>query len=174
MDWKKFSPWNWLKDEPAASGAPDGGTAQLPTRSLSGLHQEIDRIFEQAFRGSGFPAPLFGRPLPGFFRPKLDISETADSYRITLEIPGIGKDQVQVMVEGDSLIVRGEKREESSKKEEHCQYTERSYGSFQRVLALPEDADRDNLKASFADGVLSLTIPRRKVAASKSRNIAID
>lgn len=173
MDWNKLSPWNWLKKEERGGDAdlPVVRGSDAPSHPLMGLHQEIDRLFAQALRGFGMPSWPAEATL---FRPSLDITETAESYTVKAEMPGVSKDDIQVSVDGDSLIVRGEKREEKEREDEHCHYTERSYGSFQRVLALPGDADADDLKAAFKDGVLTLTIGRKPEAEGGSRRIRIE
>lgn len=172
MDWKRLSPWNWLKKEEAAGDAemPVVRRGEVTAHPLTGLHQEIDRLFAQALRGFGMP------DWPGrsdFFRPSLDITENADSYTVKVEMPGVSKDDVQVSVDADSLIVRGEKREEKEQEDEHRHYTECRYGSFQRVLALPGDADADDLTARFRDGVLTITMGRKPDGDSGSRRIEI-
>ena len=177
MDWKKLSPWNWLKNE--QRGGHDLPVTRKPAEPsqhpVASLHQEIDRVFDQVFRGFGLSAlpewPALGQSL---LKPSLDISENRDSYTISLEIPGVSKDDIQISVEDDSLIIQGEKREESERKEDEYHYTERHYGSFQRVLALPTDADADNLKASFRNGVLNITIGRRAESPTNGRKVQID
>jgi HSP20 family protein len=176
MDWKRLSPWNWLKKEQSGGGElPVLRRTGMPADPLSGLHHEIDRLFAQAwgdFRMSGWPE---GAKMPGtLFRPSLDITESEKSYTIKAEMPGVAREDIEVSVDGDSLIMRGEKREETVREDERCHYTERSYGSFQRVLALPADADPDGLTASFSDGVLTVTVKRKTGTAVGSRRIAID
>lgn len=174
MNWNKLSPWNWLKKEGRAGGTELPVVRRgepAPTDPLLGLHQEIDRIFAQAVRGFGMPAWPAASAL---FRPSLDITENAGTYTIKVEMPGVSRDDIHVAVEGDSLIVRGEKREETEREDERCHYTERSYGSFQRVLALPDDADAEDLKAAFRDGVLTITIGRKSGDDAGSRRITIE
>ncbi len=177
MDWKKLSPWNWLKKEesPPDHDLPVIRRGDAAGHPLVALHHEIDRVFAQALRGFNLPAwPWQTEAQESLFRPSLDITENEKAYTIKVEMPGVSKDDIQVSVEGDSLIVRGEKREERVEEEEHYHYSERSYGSFQRVLALPGDADPDDLKASFRDGILTVTIGRKPDGDSGSRTITIE
>lgn len=177
MKLKKFSPWNWLRKEAAGQSGevPVVQRGSTPTHPLSGLHQEIDRLFDQTLRefGTGFPSLFERGNLPEFFRPSLDISESPEEYTIKVEAPGVDRDDVSITVEDDALIIRGEKREENRREEEAYHYTERSYGSFQRVLALPEDADRDKVNASFRDGVLTITVGRSASAREGAKQIDI-
>lgn len=88
-------------------------------------------------------------------------------------MPGVEKQDVAVEVEGEALIIRGEKRQEDKKDEEQYHYVERSYGSFQRILAIPEDADAGGIDASFKDGVLRVTLPRKKEATASSKKVEV-
>jgi HSP20 family protein len=103
--------------------------------------------------------------------PAMDVRENDQHYAVTVELPGVRKEDVHVELEHGMLTIRGEKKSEREEKKEHCRYTERSYGSFSRSFRLPSDVDADRLEASFKDGVLSLSIPRTEQA--KPRAIAI-
>lgn len=176
MDWKKLSPWNWLKKEQGdGSKHPVAGREEASANPLLALHQEVDRLFADAMRGFRLSAWPDVSTLPErLLKPSLDITENEKAYTIRIEMPGVNREDVNVSVEGDSLIVHGEKKEETVRDDEHCHYTERRYGSFQRVLALPADADPDALTARFRDGVLAVTVGRRAGAASQAKRIAIE
>jgi HSP20 family protein len=103
--------------------------------------------------------------------PAMDVRENDQQYSVTVELPGVRKEDVHVEIEEGVLTIRGEKASERDEKKEHCRYTERTYGSFRRSFRLPSDADADRLDASFKDGVLAVTIPRTE--AAKPRTIAI-
>lgn len=175
MDWKKLSPWNWMKKEQGSSPLPVVRREEVSTNPLLALHQEVDRLFADAMRGFRLSAwPEVATLSEQMLKPSLDITESEKAYTIRVEMPGVNREDVSVSVEGDSLIVQGEKREEKVREEEHCHYTERSYGSFQRVLALPADADPDGLTARFRDGVLTVTVGRREGAAAETKRISIE
>ena len=173
IDFKKLAPWNWFKNEQqeqqTASSLPvqrnDLPAASGPVSPILQLHREIDRLFDDAFRGFGFPA----------LKPALDIQETDKQYKIALEVPGVEEKDIQITLDNDVLMVRGEKRQEQEKKEGGFHRVERSYGSFQRALNLPDDANQDSIKASFKNGVLTVTIDKREVSAPKQgRSIPIN
>jgi len=103
--------------------------------------------------------------------PAMDVRENDQHYSITVELPGVRKEDVHVEIEEGVLTIRGEKKSEQDEKKEHCRYAERTYGSFRRSFRLPLDADADRLEASFKDGVLAVTIPRTE--AEKPRMITI-
>ena len=121
------------------------------------------RFFEDLFHDF----PTRGRG----FVPAVELSENDQSYTITVEIPGVNKDDVHVDLQDGMLVIHGEKKCEREEKKERGRYIERSYGSFSRSFALPGDADADRLEASFKDGVLKIVVPRSE--AAKPRQIAI-
>jgi len=177
MDWKKLSPWNWLRkeQEPASELPVTRQSSTLPSYPLTSLHQEIDRLVEQALRGFGM-MPGLPHWTPGtLFRPQLDIREAEKNYVIRVEVPGLKKDDIRITLDEDTLIIEGEKHEEKSREEDQYHYSECSYGSFRRVLSLPADAETEALKARFENGVLILSVPRKPAKASdQSRHITIE
>jgi len=180
MDLKKLSPWNWFKNE------NEQNTNALPTTRtenfgfpVTRLHREIDHMFDDFFRGSGFPSwfenrqPLMAKTAQ-FLKPKLDISETDEKYEVRVEVPGVDKENISIDINKETLTIRGDKRMEKEDKGEKYHSIERSYGSFQRVLTLPSDADRDRIDAKFKDGVLRLSIIKDADKQKATKNIAIE
>ncbi|HXK24127.1 MAG TPA: Hsp20/alpha crystallin family protein [Myxococcota bacterium] len=121
------------------------------------------RLFEELFRD--FPARSRA------FVPAVELSENDQSYTITVEIPGVNKEDVHVDLQEGMLVIHGEKKSEREEKKERGRYIERSYGSFSRSFTLPADANAERLDASFRDGVLKIVVPRSE--AAKPRQIAI-
>ncbi|MEE2662550.1 MAG: Hsp20/alpha crystallin family protein [Myxococcota bacterium] len=91
----------------------------------------------------------------------MDICESADQFTVTLELAGGRKDDITIELHGDVMTIRGEKRNEREQAEEQPCYVERTYGRFSRSLPLPAKADQQALHSHFADGVLSIEIPKR-------------
>jgi HSP20 family protein len=186
FDLKKWAPWNWFRKEQEERQAVSSLPVQRSDLSASGgqlgaivqLHREIDRLFDDAFRGFGLSAlamPRFSSDWPTLLKPALDIQETEKQYNISLEVPGVEEKDIQLSLDNDVLIVRGEKRQEQEKKEGGYHRIERSYGSFQRALNLPQDANQDTTKASFKNGVLTITIDKREASAPRQgRSIPIE
>lgn len=186
IDFKKLAPWNWFKKEQEEQTASSALSVQrndvpVPGGSVSPilqLHREIDRLFDDAFRGFGFPTltvPRSPADWPGMLKPALDIQEDDKQYKIALELPGVEEKNIQINLDNDVLVVRGEKRQEQEKKEGGFHHIERSYGSFQRALNLPDDANHDSIKASFKNGVLTITMDKREVSAPKQgRSIPVN
>jgi len=102
--------------------------------------------------------------------PSVDISENKDNYTLRFEIPGMAKEDVKIWIEKDMLMVSGEKKQEL-KKDEVRHLGERRFGKFERSFWIPQDADREKVKAEFDNGLLTVTVP--KAAESKPREIQI-
>jgi len=181
MDMKKLAPWNWLKKEDETTGTsfpaqPAVGKSSLhPAYSpFAQLHQDFDRMVDTMMSrfGSGFPGDLGNFP-DQILKPTLDIAASEGDYTISVEVPGVDRNDVSLEVMNDTLTIRGEKKQEKENKDGGYYTAERAYGSFQRMLNLPEDADQENIEAGFKDGVLTITIPRREIPHSSARSINI-
>ena len=103
-------------------------------------------------------------------RPNVDISAGKNEYLITTEVPGIDEKDVKLELSNNTLTIKGEKRQEHEEKDRDHYRIERSYGSFQRVLSLPEDADQSGITAKFKNGVLTVGLPRRP---EKKKNVKL-
>ena len=134
------------------------------------LHREMNRMFDDVFRG--FDLAPFGptRGLDGLGWPQIDIDETDKEVRITAELPGLEEKDVSLEIADGVLSISGEKKTESEDKARR--FSERYYGRFERRIPL-EDVDEDKVSASFKNGVLTITMP--KLAEAKNvRRIAIN
>jgi HSP20 family protein len=174
MDIKRLNPWNWFShEEDQAKNVPvQRNNASHGYHPLVQLHHDIDRMF-----GSVFPGIGWGRMLDvedGLLRPKVDVASTDKEYTITVEVPGVDEKDVKLELTPDGqLIIRGEKNQEKEQKDKSFYRVERSYGSFQRTLSLPEDVGKDKIDASFKNGVLTITCPRNAVAQIPAKRIEI-
>lgn len=167
MNLEQVKPWNWFKKE-----EPKNSTNQMidsPFNSMLNLRQELDNFFNNSFGKSEFPS-IFGSMSDDFnkmqqtiLRPKVDIAQTSEKYHITVEVPGIEEKDISLHLDNDgTLTIQGEKTFKDKKEDgKEWQTIESSYGSFQRVLALPDDADREKVEANFKNGVLSIDVIRK-------------
>jgi HSP20 family protein len=94
--------------------------------------------------------------------------------RVTAELPGMERDDVDVSVEDGAIVLRGEKKQDVRSAEDGCYRLERAYGCFMRTIPMPENADPDHALAKFDNGVLTLTVPKTEPARSASRTIDIE
>ena len=190
MNLEKLKPWNWFRheegDNPERRQLPfAGGRASAPLpggpASLISLHREMDRWFEQACKSFGIPSPasgfgptsFAGEYLHGYYRPQIDVSGDENCYQISLDVPGLTEDDLSLELDDDVLTIKGRKEERNESRDRRYYRIERSYGSFQRTLALPDDANAGEIRAGLDKGVLRLEIPRRSGASSNLRRIAI-
>lgn len=117
----------------------------------------LDRVFDEVLR----PESWFGNNLSTFaptFR--TDISEDEKSIVIEAELPGIKKEDAKISLEDKLLTIKAERKQESETQEKRYRRTERAYGSFSRSFVLSENIDRENISASYENGVLKLTLPK--------------
>ena len=139
---------------------------------LTRLRSEVDRLFDDF--PARWPRLDFAALAPAMPVPAVEMKETAKSYKLTVEVPGIEPEHIEVHVEGEMLVISGEKKEEREEEEENHLYSERSYGAFERRLEVPAGADAGKIKAQVRKGVLQITLPKTGNAASNKRGIAID
>ena len=99
--------------------------------------------------------------------PVIEVKEQEGKLLVTAELPGLKKDDVKVHVDGDTLVVEGERKEEKEEKREGYYHSERSYGKFYRSILLPEGAKTDQTAAQFNNGVLEVTVPIPAVKAKR-------
>ncbi|MCI5136492.1 MAG: Hsp20/alpha crystallin family protein [Candidatus Electrothrix sp. AW2] len=180
---KKSTSWNWFKkEEESDNNVPvqrqkTKKEQQEFAGPLQDFHREINRLFDQTFRNFGFSSFDINRPfLPSvgnMLRPMTDLSANDKEYTVTVEVPGAEKDDIKIEVANNIMTIRGEKKQKKEEKEKDYYRQERFYGSFQRVFSLPKDADQTDIKATFKQGVLTVTMPRKKMPKSDVKKIEI-
>jgi len=151
-------------------------------RPLESLQREIDHLFEDFDRGPWrFPfsrawaglEPMWEAGMSWGAAPAVDVVEKDKAYQITAELPGIDEKHVELTVSDGMLSIKGEKTEEKEEKQQGYYLSERQYGSFQRSFALPEDVEADKIDASFKNGVLTVTLPKKAEAVKPEKKIAV-
>ena len=148
---------------------------------LQSFRNEMDRLFDRFGSGFGFPSlrrmfdvePQAWRSSFSFSMPAIDMSEDEKAYKITAELPGMDVKDIDVQVTGDTLLLKGEKRQEKEEKDKNYHFSERSYGSFQRAFELPASVDRSKIAADFSKGVLTLTLPKTAEAQTPAKKIDV-
>ena len=139
------------------------------------MRREMNRLFDDVFSGFGLPSVLGPalRQMPA--APKIDVSETDNEIQVTAELPGIDQNNVEVLLEDDRLIIRGEKKEEREEDDKDRNYhvRERIQGAFSRTLPLPFAPDPNQVKAEFKNGVMTITIPKPQEVKQKQHRIDV-
>lgn len=174
MDVKKLNPRHWLADEDKRSEWMDDAKTQYHD-SIDYLQRELDRLRGGILYGAGqLPSvwPSNGRENL-MLRPKVDIAEQDDHYTISVEIPGVEKEDVTLEIEGHTLHISGEKKRESERREEDYHRIERAYGTFRRSLNLPDDVKTDKVEARYHHGVITITVPRATDQKKNAQKIEI-
>jgi HSP20 family protein len=140
-----------------------------PFREMSSLQERMNRLFSE-FRGR----PAWGEEemAQGAWVPPVDIYETPESLVLKAELPGIGREDINIEVKDSTLTLKGEKKFEKDVSEENYRRVERAYGSFQRAFTLPSTIQQDKVKAKFKDGILEITLP--KMEEGKPKQIKVD
>ena len=151
-------------------------------RPLEKLRQQVDHLFENFNRESDHSLfgrglfdvePLWRRELAGHGMPAVDIIEKDKSFEITAELPGMDQKNIEIKLSNGSLIIKGEKKEDKEEKRKGYYLTERHYGSFQRVFNLPKGVDPQKIDASFNNGVLSISLPKKPEAMKADKIVPI-
>lgn len=187
MDIKQLNPWNWFKHEEKqqekSQNVPVKQAQYLqsasPVSNLMQFHREIDRLFEDAFRGfpmlDRFPnwGMLSSDDFMPAFRASINVASDEKRYTISLEAPGMEQKDLTIEVRNHTLVVRGNKQQEQEEKDKHYYRVERNYGAFERVLELPDDALVADISASMKNGVLTILIPRKETPKTEIRKISI-
>ncbi|MDU9049680.1 MAG: Hsp20/alpha crystallin family protein [Candidatus Electrothrix sp. Rat3] len=144
---------------------------------LRDFHREVNRLFDRTFHDFGFSSFDFDRPFMhsagNMLRPVTDLAASDKEYTVTVEVPGAEKDDIKIEVANNVMTIRGEKKQKKEEEEKDFYRQERFYGSFQRVLSLPEDANQDAIKATFNQGVLTVTMPRKDMPKPAVKEIKI-
>ena len=139
-----------------------------PFRDLMSIQNELNRLFGRTYAGET------GSGASGAWVPPLDIYETEEKFVVTLELPGIGADDVDVSVEDSTLTVRGERKFYTEVDEDSFHRVERRYGQFVRSLSLPSTADAERIQASFDKGVLTIEVPKAEQAKPRKITVKAD
>ncbi|RUM24037.1 Hsp20/alpha crystallin family protein [Rhizobium vallis] len=136
------------------------------------LHREVNRLFDDVFRGFGSGLPSFGNP-SGFGSgwPSVEISNAEKEIKVTAEVPGLEEKDIEVLLTDGVLTLKGEKRSESEDKDR--QFSERYYGRFERRIPLGVEVKEDQVDATFRNGVLTVTLPKTEKAQSQVKRITI-
>ena len=146
------------------------------------LRREIDQVFEDMMpAGWGFPlarahagwsAPR-AKEAAWALSPAVDVTERDKDFEITAELPGLSDKDIDVKLANGILVIKGEKKEERDERRKDYHLTERRYGSFVRSFAVPDHVDADKIEATFANGVLRLTLPKSAQALAGEKKIAV-
>jgi HSP20 family protein len=137
-----------------------------PQHGLSGLQEQVNRLFESSFPGRSDNSALTT------WAPAVDIYETEDELVVKADLPDVSEKDLDVRIENNTLTIRGERKFEKKVEEENYLRVERTYGSFSRSFSLPNTVNSEAIKAEYKNGVLTVELPKR--AESKPKQIKVN
>lgn len=146
----------------------DFGWPALGLGRLSSLRDELDRLFEAPLAELGR-----GNQLLSGYTPALDVFEQKDNVVVRAELPGMKKEDIEVSLHQNTLSISGERKHEESHKDHEMYRSERFFGRFQRSVTLPTAVAADKVKASYKDGVLTITLPKSEEAKPRHIDVSI-
>ena len=146
--------------------------ASDPFGLLRQITSELDRVFEQPFK-SAFRWPTAVADV-ATWAPQLDVFERDGQLVAKVDLPGLKKEDIKVEVADGYLSVSGERKDEAEERKENFYRCERSYGSFYRAVPLPDGVKADEVKATFADGVLQVSVPLAAAPKAKPQAVQIE
>ncbi|HSQ31343.1 MAG TPA: Hsp20/alpha crystallin family protein [Gemmatimonadaceae bacterium] len=169
--------------------APVQSTRYDPFAVMRRMQDDMDQLFSTFGFGRLGQSPIFGSLLPselgdvssrlaretgeGVWSPQIETFRRGDKVVVRADLPGVKKEDINVKVENDVLLISGERSAESETERDGWYHTERSYGSFYRAMPLPEGVSGEQCEANFKDGVLEVTLPAPAQESRQARKIAI-
>jgi HSP20 family protein len=132
-----------------------------PFEGLTTLRQEMNRVFERFFEEGPLHAWERG------FEPAVEVADTPEAVIVKAQVPGVPKDNIQVSMTDNTMILKGEMKEEEKKEDKNYYRREWRYGAFERTIPLPVAVQAEKVTADLKDGVLTVTLPKREAAKAK-------
>lgn len=132
--------------------------------ALATMRSDLDRVFERFFEPTFWPQTAM-RGMEVLWEPMVDFSETAREYIVRLEAPGMARDDFDVDLDANLLSLSGKRELRKEEKGEDYLWQERQEGRFLRTIRLPMAVDKAKIEAAYADGVLTVRLPKSEVAA---------
>jgi HSP20 family protein len=141
-----------------------------PFKDFERMRREMDRLWDSFFEG-GLRKRTEGG---GEWLPSLDVAETKNEIVVKAEVAGMDPKDIDISLSDGVLTIKGEKKQEKEEKEADYHLTERSYGSFTRLVQLPKEVQSDKISASYKNGILKITLPKSEEAKKKEIKIKVD
>lgn len=140
-----------------------------PFRDLMSIQERMNQLFNDTLSERRHGAEEFSK---GSWCPPVDIYETGVNLVLRAEIPGISEEEIEINIEDNTLVLKGERKFEKKTDDENYYRIERSYGTFMRTFTLPNSVDQDHVKASYEMGVLKIVMPKK--GEQNPKNIKVE
>jgi HSP20 family protein len=141
-----------------------------PIKDLLTLQDRMNRLFDDSVRGLRPGEEALGTAI---WSPAVDIYETDNEVVLKAEVPEISQKDIDIQVENNTLVLRGERKFEKEAKRENFHRIERAYGSFVRSFTLPNTIDQEKIRADYKDGILKIVMPKREETKPKQIKVAV-
>lgn len=166
MQIKDLIPWGRDKE---TSRTSDSGQSSNP---LVSLQRDINHVFEDFWRKveNGWNG---GDTVVGMYGPNTDITDTDTSVDVSVELPGMTENDIEISMSGNAMTIRGEKKIEHEEERKGIYMSERHYGAFYRTVPLPAGVDPDKAEAQFKNGVLTVSLPKTKESLANIKRIPV-
>ena len=139
---------------------------------FSALRDEMIHAFNRLEQGWFVPLKAW-RSEDDLFQPRLDVHEDKKQFSIEVELPGVHEKDVSVSLSKGRLVIKGHKKSEHEEKTQDTYISERMFGSFERMIELPDGLDEDKIQAKFEKGILRIIAPKRADAIKSEKTIPI-
>ena len=180
LNLRQWNPFKFFRKTPEDKRAEPSSSTALATTEGHGStawpassRRLMQELLRDPWAGMGALEHWFGDFSPSVFQPRIDVVDDGEALRISAELPGMDCEDVEILVEDDALVLRGEKKLESKTEEEGCYRLERAFGSFQRVIPLPDGVDTERAEARFEKAVLTIRIPKMAVEKPNVRRLEV-
>lgn len=140
--------------------------------------EEMESLLDRAWRGFGLRPWIRPRLQPWLSRderwlPNIDVFEREGKLIVRADLPGLKREDIEVVLEGDTLVIRGHRAEEKEVKEEGYYRCERASGEFYRAIDLPEGVKPESIEAGYKDGVLEVSVPTPVAKEAKKMKVQV-
>jgi HSP20 family protein len=160
---KNLLPWKKHKEEKSVVNANEN--------PFELMHRQMNNLFDGFFNDFQ-PAKWLGDDWGGkALSPNFEVAETDKEIKVAAELPGMEEKDIDITLDGNVLTIKGEKKAEKEEKTKDRHISERRYGSFQRSFSLPDNLEKENIKAGLKKGVLEIVLPKTEEAKSKKIEI---
>ncbi len=133
-----------------------------PFRDLMAMQDRMTRLFDETL------SRIFKEEMPRrVWSPPVDIVEREKEVLIKMDLPEMDQNEIDIKVEENTLIIQGERKFIKDTKDENYLQIERPYGTFQRTFSIPRTIDQEKIKASYKEGVLRITLPKKEISLPK-------
>ena len=147
----------------------------IPSRRRRGdvpnVFDEMEDVFQRMWKGSMLHDLMLETDKE--WSPRLDVSETDTAIEVIADLPGLEKKDIEISLDDDVLVIKGERKEEHKETDKHIHKMERRYGSFYRAVRLPAEVKSNEIDASFKNGELKITLPKSEEARKRITNIQV-